>query len=88
MSQSTLVTITSAHPLTPAQKREVTELISSKLGKDVKYEYVVDTHVLSGLKISIGNQEFDATLQGTLKKIEPHLEQVVVTTPVALTAKQ
>ncbi len=88
MSKSILVTITSANPLTSAQKREINDLVSDKLGKDVKYQYLIDAHVLSGLKISIGNQEFDATLAGTLQKLEPRLEQVVVTTPVALTTKQ
>ncbi len=88
MSKSIVLTVTSASALDAAQKKEVVSLVEAKLGKNVDYQYVVDAKVLGGIKLTLGNQEFDATLQGTLKKLEPQVETVSITTAVSISDKQ
>ena len=82
-----VITITTAQKLDAAQLTELKTLVESKVG-EAEYKQVVDAHVLGGLKITIGTQEFDATLAGKLKKLESQLTQVVVTTAVPLNDAQ
>jgi F-type H+-transporting ATPase subunit delta len=82
-----IITITTAQKLDAAQLSELKTLVESKVG-EVAYEQVVDPQVLGGLKITIGSQEFDATLSGKLKKLESMLTKVIVTTAVPLTDAQ
>lgn len=81
------ITITTAHKLSSSQLTTVKELIASKIG-DAEYEQVVDESVLGGIKLSLGNQEFDATIAGKLVKLESQVLEAVVTTVVPLTQKQ
>ncbi len=82
-----VITITTAQKLDAAQLRELSTLVESKIGT-AEYVQVVDPKVLGGLKITIGDQEFDATLAGKLKKLESQLTQITVTTAVPLTDAQ
>ncbi len=82
-----VITITTAQKLDAAQLKELKTLVESKVG-EAEYKQVVDAQVLGGLKITIGSQEFDATLSGKLKKLESQLTQVTVTTAVPLTDTQ
>ena len=82
-----VITITTAQKLDTAQLQELKKLVESKVG-EAEYKQVVEPSVLGGLKITIGNQEFDATLSGKLKKLESQLTQVTVTTAVPLSEAQ
>lgn len=82
-----VITITTAQKLDAVQMKEFKTLVESKVG-EAEYKQVVDERVLGGLKIAIGNQEFDATLSGKLKKLESQLTQVIVTTAVPLSEAQ
>lgn len=85
--QKPLITITTAHKLDAAQLKELQNLVASKVG-EAEYKQVVDASVLGGLRITVGNQEFDATLAGKLQRLESQLTQVTVTTAVPLTDAQ
>lgn len=87
MSTKPKITITTAHKLTTEQFATVKELITSKIG-DSEYEQIVDESVLGGIRLTLGNQDFDATIAGKLKKLESQVPQAIVTTAVALTKKQ
>jgi F0F1-type ATP synthase delta subunit len=82
-----VVTITTATKLTATQKKHVREELEQKMGA-VTIEEVIDPTVIGGLKITIGNQEFDATVAGKLEKLESHLPVVSVITAIELTAAQ
>lgn len=82
-----VITITTAQKLDATQLKELKALVESKVGA-ADYQQIVDPSVIGGLKITIGSQEFDATLSGKLKKLESQLTEVTVTTAVPLTEAQ
>ena len=82
-----IITITTATPLAAEQLKTIRELITAKVGP-AEYSEVVDAAVLGGLKLTLGSQEFDATISGKLEKMESLLPEARVTTAVELTAAQ
>lgn len=82
-----VVTLITASNLTSQQKNTVMEALEQKLGS-VEIEEVVDPTLIGGLKIKIGNQEFDASLSGKLERLETQVAEVIVTTAVELTSEQ
>ena len=88
MKNSTNVIITTAQALTEKQRVIVKELITQKIGATFTIEEIVDATVVGGVRIQLGSQEFDATISGTLEKIESLLEVIEVTTANRLTTVQ
>lgn len=85
--ETPVITITTAQKLSASQLKDLTALVESKIGV-AEYKEIVDPGVIGGLRIALGDQDFDATIAGKLKKLESQLLQVVVTTAVPLTAEQ
>jgi F0F1-type ATP synthase delta subunit len=85
--KKTVVTIITASNLSSSQKKEVLAELEQKLGS-VELEEVVDPTVMGGLKIKLGNQEFDATVAGKLQRLESQVAEVVVTTAIELSSDQ
>lgn len=85
--KKTVVTLITATKLSPAQKRVVKEALDEKLGS-VEVQETIDPSIIGGLKIKIGNQEFDASLAGKLERLESQVAEIVVTTAVELTPAQ
>lgn len=88
MKTKNLVTITTAQKLTPKQRSIVKELIGKRIGDTFETEEVVDPSVVGGIRIKLGEQEFDATIRGTLEKVDSLLEVIEVTTADPLTEIQ
>ena len=88
MKNNNTVVITTAQALTDKQRAIVKELITQKIGTAFTIDEVVDSTVVGGIRIQLGSQEFDATISGTLEKIESLLEVIEVTTASKLTASQ
>ena len=84
---SPVITITTAQKLIPSQVTTLKKMVASKV-EDAEFKFVVDTGVIGGLRIMLGDQEFDATIAGKLKKLESLLPKVVVTTAVPLSTEQ
>lgn len=82
-----VVTLITASKLTSQQKKTVLDALEQKLGS-VEIEEVVDPTLIGGLKIKLGNQEFDASLSGKLERLETQVSEVIVTTAVELTSDQ
>jgi F0F1-type ATP synthase delta subunit len=82
-----IITITTAQKLSAEQLKALQTLVASKIG-EAEYKQVVDPGVIGGLRIAVGNQDFDATIAGKLKKVESQLLPVVVTTAIPLSAEQ
>ncbi|EFK96504.1 ATPase, F1 complex, OSCP/delta subunit [sediment metagenome] len=81
------VTIITAQSLKSDQKKSITKLLESKLGHDVQIQEQVDTEVLGGVLVKIGEQTFDASVAGKLEKIESQLPQLQIVSPIELDAK-
>ncbi|WNS81122.1 F0F1 ATP synthase subunit delta [Domibacillus sp. DTU_2020_1001157_1_SI_ALB_TIR_016] len=64
----------SARPLTEAEAASVSQTFARKVGKQtLTIENIVDSNVLGGLKVRIGNRIFDGTLQGKLDRLQKQL---------------
>ena len=81
------VTVITATKLSSGQKKTVKDMLEQKLGT-IELSEKVDPTMLGGLKIKLGDQEFDASLAGKLEKLESRTDQVQVTTAVELSADQ
>lgn len=81
------VTITTTKKLTPEQLASIKSLVEPKLGK-VSIEEVIDPSIIGGVKITVGGQEFDATISGRLEKLEFETDKIVVTSAIPLTKEQ
>lgn len=88
MKTTNTVVITTAQKLTAKQRSILKELIAQKIGSAFVIDEVIDTAVIGGIRIQLGGQEFDATISGTLEKVESILEIIEVTTADALTPDQ
>jgi len=82
-----VITITTASKLTAAQLNQVKDLITAKVGP-AEFVEVVDAASLGGIKLTMGSQEFDATVSGKLQRMESQLPEAVVTTAVPLSDAQ
>lgn len=85
--KKTVVTLITAAKLSPQQKKVVTEMLEKKLGP-VEIIEAVDPAIMGGLKIKLGNQEFDASVEGKLERLETQIPEVTVTTAIELTEEQ
>ncbi|MBP9781704.1 F0F1 ATP synthase subunit delta [Candidatus Woesebacteria bacterium] len=88
MKTTKTVIITTAQKLTDKQRSILKELIAQKIGTAIAIDEIVDTSVIGGIRIQLGNQEFDATISGTLEKVDSLLEVIEVTTADPLSASQ
>jgi F0F1-type ATP synthase delta subunit len=85
--KQTVVTLITATKLSADQKKQVLSELEPKLGS-VELDEVVDPSVMGGLKIKLGNQEFDATLAGKLQRLESQVPEVQVITAIELSTDQ
>lgn len=58
--------VTSAHPLTPAQLKELTANLKSRVGRDVTVAATVDPAILGGLVVQLGSQLIDGSIRTRL----------------------
>lgn len=64
----------SIRPLTEAEKEGLSASFAAKVGKkSLRIENIVDTELLGGLKLRIGNRIFDGSLRGKLDRLERKL---------------
>jgi F0F1-type ATP synthase delta subunit len=81
------VTVTTASKLSKEQLQQVHSLVEKRVGK-AKVEQVVDPAVIGGIRLTIGTQSFDATVEGKLERLETVQTKAKVTTAIPLTAAQ
>lgn len=58
----TLAVVYSAIPLTEAQQQRLTEILQKMYGNAVQLNLLIDPEVVGGLRISVGDDLFDATI--------------------------
>ncbi len=67
--------VISAHPLTDAQAKDLTETLRQKLGKSPKLTVTVDQSLLGGLILKVGSQMIDTSLRTKLKNLEKAMKE-------------
>lgn len=63
------VKVTSAQPLTDAQKKEITANLKTKFGKEVVLLEKVDAGLLGGIILRIGDRVYDGSVQGKFQTL-------------------
>ncbi|GLB59055.1 F0F1 ATP synthase subunit delta [Cytobacillus sp. NCCP-133] len=64
----------SVRPLSEAEKETLSESFAAKVGKkSLRIDNIVDTNLLGGIKLRIGNRIFDGSLRGKLERLERQL---------------
>jgi len=67
-------TVTSVRPLTEEESKELSAAFAAKLGKkSLRIQNIVDSNLLGGLKLRVGNRIYDGSLQGKLERLERQL---------------
>jgi F-type H+-transporting ATPase subunit delta len=67
--------VTSAHPLSDAQKKELAATLKSTAGKDVSLNVSVDPSLLGGLIVKMGSRQIDTTLRTKLNSLKNNLKE-------------
>lgn len=62
-------TVTTAHPLGDAQRRELAAKLKVREGRDVKIDAAVDPAILGGLVVTIGSRRIDGSLRTRLNSL-------------------
>jgi F-type H+-transporting ATPase subunit b len=65
--------VTSALPLTEAEKKTVSEDIMKKLGSSAKVKYVVDPNILGGLILRVGDKVIDGSVVNQMQNLRETL---------------
>lgn len=67
-------TVYSIRPLTAAESTALSESFATKVGKkSLTINNIVDSNLLGGIKLRIGNRIFDGSLRGKLERLERKL---------------
>jgi len=71
-SQLNKVQVTTAIELDKKQKEQIKKELKRRYG-ELDYEFKVDPKVLGGIKLSVGFNEYDATLKTKLEKLKTYI---------------
>jgi len=66
----TVAEVTSAAPLTDAQREKLAANLKSSFGKDVKIDASVDPSLLGGLIVKVGSKMIDSSLKAKLANLQ------------------
>ena len=58
--------LSSAYPLSEEQRRQISDAVDSRLGKLVHLDFVEDSELLAGVRLSLGAWQLDLSLAGEL----------------------
>lgn len=61
--------VTSAHPLTATQVKDIAARLKAREGKDVKVKANVDPEILGGLVVRIGSTQIDSSIRTRLNSL-------------------
>lgn len=63
------VQVTSAFPLDEATQRRIVQSMQTRLGKEVRLSVTIDSALIGGAKVKVGDVVFDASLRGGLSQL-------------------
>ena len=61
--------VTTASPLTPELRKELTELVTARTGKTIQLEEKVDPALIGGFVLNIGDTQIDDSVKSTLQRL-------------------
>ncbi len=67
------VRMTTATPVTAVMRKELEALLTKQLKGTVGLEEMIDPAVIGGIRLDIGDERIDATIQGTCKRLHQAL---------------
>ena len=70
---TTHVTVTSAIALSDAQKKELKSGLEKKYGS-IDFHEEIDEKVIGGLKVTVGSEQFDASIAAKLAQLKQNLK--------------
>lgn len=85
--QAPVITVITAQALTASQVQQVKTLLHDRVGESTVI-FQTDPDILGGIQVKIGEQRFDASLEGQLRRLQLTQDRCLVTTAVPLTASQ
>ncbi|ETX14856.1 F0F1 ATP synthase subunit delta [Roseivivax halodurans JCM 10272] len=68
--------VTSAVALTDAQRRELTDTLKAKVGRDVKLNTTVDDALIGGLVVRVGSKMIDTSIRSKLVSLQNAMKEV------------
>jgi F-type H+-transporting ATPase subunit delta len=72
---SMIATVWVASPLTEEQRDRLTRALSAQHAKDIHLNVVVDPDVLGGVRVAVGDEVLDSTVEARLKQAQRRLER-------------
>jgi F-type H+-transporting ATPase subunit delta len=63
------VTIESASPLDLEERNRAADLVIAQYGKDLTFQYQVTPEILGGLRIKVGDDVLDGSVQGRINRL-------------------
>jgi len=70
-----IASLTQAHEIDTSQREKITEVLSTKTGKKIVLETLIDASLVAGLVVKLGNLVIDASLRGKLNEACEALRQ-------------
>jgi F-type H+-transporting ATPase subunit delta len=71
--ERTLAHVTSAVPLTEAEKEAMRAKLTERFGSDIEIQFEVDASLLGGVYLRVGDQVIDGSVAGRLAALRDHL---------------
>jgi F-type H+-transporting ATPase subunit delta len=68
--------VTSARPLTDAQREALARTLQASVGKDVKLDVKVDETLLGGLVVRVGSRMIDTSIRSKLANLQNAMKEV------------
>jgi F-type H+-transporting ATPase subunit delta len=65
--------IETASPLEPAAANEITQNLSRRYGSDLTTEFVVNAALLGGMRVRVGSDVWDGSVQNRLERLQEQL---------------
>ncbi len=71
--ERTLAQVTSAVPLTDAEQETMRTKLSERFGTDLEIQFEVDSSLIGGVHLRVGDQVIDGSVAGKLAALRDHL---------------
>lgn len=68
-------TVTTISPLSEEEQRKVSEQFRKVTGKTIRVHNVIDSIILGGMQVRIGDRLYDGSLSGKLARLQKKLQQ-------------
>jgi len=72
----TTAEVTSARPLSGAQRKALSETLREKVGRDVKLDEKVDERLIGGLVVQVGSRMIDTSIRSKLARLQNAMKEV------------